>query len=132
MSITQRNKGKRGEREVAALIHAELGFEVRRRVRQDDGDSDLVGVPGWSVEAKNHKTATRALLRTWWAQTASQAAREGLRPVLIYKRGPGWWRAVWPDYPGVWRVSVIPYSQIEDTVEGEIATWANKVRELLP
>ena len=52
MGRAQREKGKRGEREVAALIRDLLGYEVRRRVRQHDGDSDLVGVPGWSIEVK--------------------------------------------------------------------------------
>jgi hypothetical protein len=46
MSAMQRNKGKTGEREVAAIVRELTGWDVRRRVRQHDGDSDLEGVPG--------------------------------------------------------------------------------------
>jgi len=40
MSAFSRNKGKRGEREVAGLIRELLGVDASRRVRQHDGDSD--------------------------------------------------------------------------------------------
>ena len=125
MGASERDKGKRGERQVAALIADELGFQVRRRVRQDQGDSDLVGVPGWSLEVKDRKTATRGQLKEWWAQTVAQAATERqLRPVLIYKRAPGWWRCVWSPLGGL-------HADWQWTVEGELAVWAAVVREML-
>jgi hypothetical protein len=49
MSSTQRNKGKAGERGAAALVCDLTGWDVQRRVRQHDGDSDLAGVPGWVI-----------------------------------------------------------------------------------
>jgi hypothetical protein len=118
MSAAQRRKGQVGEREVAKEIHDLLGFDVRRRVRQHDGDSDLVGVPGWSIEIKNHRTVTRGLLKLWWQQTFLQAGP--LLPVLIYKRGPGWWRAMY-------------YSpRVFATIEAELPVWADEVRNSLP
>ena len=42
MGAMSRNKGKTGEREAAALLSDLLGLDIRRRVRQHDGDSDLV------------------------------------------------------------------------------------------
>ena len=118
MSAAQRRKGQVGEREVARLIHDLLGCDVRRRVRNHADDSDLVGVPGWSVEIKNQRTVTRSLLRAWWQQTWQQAG--DLRPVLVYKRGPAWWYAMWES------------PTLGATIEGELAVWATEVRENLP
>lgn len=86
MSLMQRSKGKAGEREAAALVRELTGWDVQRRVRQHDGDSDLQGVPGWSVEVKRHRTATRGDLTRWWAQTVAQAG--DLLPVLLYRVDP--------------------------------------------
>jgi hypothetical protein len=88
-----REKGKRGEREAANLIRDWTGWDIRRRVRQHDGDSDLEGVPGWSVEVKNVSKPTLGMVAQWVSQAQEQA--NGLRWVLVYKRQPGQWRAVW-------------------------------------
>ena len=56
MGAMQRTKGQTGEREAAALIRDLTGWDVRRRVRQHDGDSDLEGVPGLSA-ATLHRTS---------------------------------------------------------------------------
>ena len=65
----QRNKGAGGEREIAGIMRDLTGWDVRRRVRQHDGDSDLEGVPGWSVEVKRHRTASRGDIAGWWRHT---------------------------------------------------------------
>ena len=91
MGLKSRNKGKRGEREVAALIHDLLGIDARRRVRQHDGDSDIEGVDGWSIEVKNCATLNVA---AWWRQAVEQAT-DGV-PVLLYKVPRKGWRALWP------------------------------------
>ncbi|NZA00578.1 hypothetical protein H0I39_00080 [Ottowia beijingensis] len=57
MGAMSRTKGKVGEREIAALLAELTGCDVRRRVRQHDGDSDLEGLPGWCVEVKRHARA---------------------------------------------------------------------------
>ena len=72
MGMMSRNKGKAGEREIASLLADLTGFDVRRRVRQRDGDSDLEGIPGWVVEVKRHAKATRASIRAWWAPGVRQ------------------------------------------------------------
>lgn len=134
MSAMQRNKGKAGEREVAAMIRDLTGWDVRRRVRQHDGDSDLVGVPGWVVEVKRHKTAARHEISAWWRQTVDQASniptgderrpvgRLAL-PVLFFRKDRDDWRAVWP-------VNIeAPRCDYVWTAEGSVEAWAYVARE---
>ena len=122
MSASQRNKGARGEREVARLISDLLGFEVTRRCRQHDGDCDLEGVPGWSLEVKNQRLVTRSLIKSWWQQAVDQTP-EPLRPALWYKRSPGWWRVIWTPDRG--------WTEWASLHEGEPEAWAAVVRETL-
>ncbi len=123
MAKAQRDKGARGEREVAALISDLLGYKVSRRCRQHDGDCDLEGVPGWSVEVKNHAKVTRSLIMGWWQQAVDQAP-EPLRPALWYKRAPGWWRVIWTQDRH--------WTEWASLHEGEPEAWAAAVRETLP
>jgi hypothetical protein len=126
MSAMQRTKGQAGERELAAEIHAATGWDVRRRVRQHDGDSDLEGVPGWSVECKRHARATSSDVRAWWAQAVSQAGDD--KPVLFYRLDRCEWRAVWPlgsHLGGDWSDDYVL------TVEGSVTAWAAAARELM-
>ena len=81
MGRFSREKGKRGERAVAQLLRLNTGKDVRRRVRQTDGDSDLVGFGHWVVEVK---FANLLRLDEWWRQAQAQTD-DGL-PVLIYKQ----------------------------------------------
>jgi hypothetical protein len=124
-----RAKGQVGEREVAALLRELTGLDVRRRVRQHRGDSDLVGVPGWSIECKRHAKATPATIAAWWAQAVAQAGPDEV-PVLVYRLDHRPWRAVWPlsillaQQPGeVWR-------SYELTVDGSLEAWAAVAREI--
>jgi hypothetical protein len=130
MGAMSRTKGQAGEREAAALIRDLTGWDVRRRVRQHDGDSDLEGVPGWSVEIKRHASASRGDIAAWWAQAVAQARPAGLLPVLLYRRDRDQWRAVWP-------VGVHLALQVRDywtgyewTVEGTPDAWAAVAREI--
>jgi hypothetical protein len=43
MSAFSRNKGKRGELAVCHIIFELTGWNAHRRVRNDHGDSDLIG-----------------------------------------------------------------------------------------
>lgn len=95
MSAMQRTKGQSGERELAALLSKLTGHDVRRRVRQHDGDSDLDGIPRWSIECKRHATATPGKVFDWWCQACDQARAAYLLPVLFYRADRGQWRAVW-------------------------------------
>ena len=123
MSKASRDKGQRGELDVCRLIYEHTGWHAKRRVRQHDGDSDIEGVPGWSVEVKNHASATLGDVRKWWEQATSQAGK--LRPLLAYKRQRGEWRFVWTEHlPAVGCESLYEY-----TVEGSIEAWAMVARE---
>ena len=85
-----RMKGKRGELEVCTLINAWTGYEVHRNLDQTrSGGSDIMGVPGWSVEVKRQKS----WVSDWWTQTAAQAMRENNKPVLLYRLDRKPWRA---------------------------------------
>lgn len=89
----QRTKGSRGELEIAAILADLTGYAVKRRVRNHDGDSDLDGIPGWSIEVKR---AAKPLIAQWWRQSAMQARKAGLLPVLFYRIDRHDWRAIWP------------------------------------
>ena len=95
MGGMSRNKGKVGERELAALLSELTGHEVKRRVRNLAGEDDLAGLPGWSIECKRYAAITPALLAGWWAQALEQARRINCRPVLLYRADRGQWRARW-------------------------------------
>lgn len=91
-----RTKGQSGEREVAAIIRELTGHDVRRRVRQHQGDADLEGLPGWSVECKRHASTPPGKLAEWWAQTITQARDAQALPVLFYRGDRAGWRVAWP------------------------------------
>lgn len=76
MSAMSRNKGKAGEREIAALLAELTGCDVNRRVPQHGGDSDLEGLPGWCIEVKRHAKASRAAVAGWWRQAWAVVYRE--------------------------------------------------------
>lgn len=111
MTKMQRTKGQAGEREAAALLASITGHEVKRRVRQHDGDSDL-DFPGWAVEIKRHAEAPPHSIAGWWRQCVAQAERAGLPPLLLYRADRRPWRAVWA-----------PTTDNTLTVEGDVNTW---------
>ena len=77
MGSMSREKGKRGEREVAAIISDLLGVSASCRVRQHEGDSDILGVPGWSIEVKRWSLLHTHELNRAWAQAVAQAQSDG-------------------------------------------------------
>ena len=139
MSSMQRTKGQQGEREVAGIIRDLTGWDVQRRVRNPANDSDLTGVPGWSVEVKRHKAATRAEIAGWWRQTCAQAttphagASDGKAnvciPVLFYRLDRDQWRAVWPVAVGLKLQQACQWSGYEWTAEGSVEAWAAVARD---
>jgi len=117
MGMMQRNKGKRGEREAAAILSEVTGRKVTRRVRQHDGDSDLVGLVGFSIEVKVASRVTAAIVDEWWEQAKSHADA-GHEPMLMYRQDRQPWRCRWPSSGGYW---------LEGTPK---AWWANTYGEL--
>jgi hypothetical protein len=125
VSAFSRDKGKRGELEVAGIIRDLLGLEAKRRVRQHDGDSDVMGVPGWSIEVKNCASIT---LPAWWRQTVAQALDTGDMPVLFYKIPRKGWRCVW-SASAVCTPPDFLWTELEYACESSPAVWAALVRE---
>lgn len=128
MGAASRDKGKRGERELAELLRTLTGHDVRRRVRQHGGDADLEGLPGWSIECKRYSSAAPADVARWWRQAAAQARTAGGWPLLAWRadRMPDW-RFVWPaglhctDAPAV-------SDALADTLTADPLTWWRMVR----
>lgn len=96
MAGLSRDKGKAGERELARLLSDLTGHQITRRVRQHDGDDDLVGLAGWSIECKRYARASPALVAGWWRQAQAQALATNTVPVLLYRADRADWVAVWP------------------------------------
>lgn len=96
-----RNKGKRGELAVVAMLRDNLGLECNRNYKQpaqsQEGDIEqLVG--GHLLEVKNHATLN---LKAWWKQAVTAADKRGAIPCLVYKQARGQWRFVVP-IPAAW------------------------------
>lgn len=127
MGKLSRNKGKAGEREAASLIREHTGWDVRRRVRQHDGDSDLLGVPGWSVEVKRTATALPSEIAGWWAQAIAEAGGEV--PLLLYRANGRKWRAVWPLSVVLTQQRAEYWQGVEWTAETTVEAWAAVARE---
>lgn len=96
MGSMSREKGKRGEREVAAIISDLLGVSASRRVRQREGDSDILGVLGWSIEVKRWSLLRAYEIDQAWAQAVAQARRDGGIPALFFRANYQPWRVMWP------------------------------------
>lgn len=87
-----RDKGKRGEREVIALLQPhvdkaceELGVQrillQRNTLQAHVGGCDVCGLDWLALEVKRQETLC---LAQWWAQTVTQAAPHA-EPVLLYR-----------------------------------------------
>jgi hypothetical protein len=131
MGMKSRNKGKVGEREIASIVRALTGWEVKRKVRQLDGESDLEGIPGFCVEVKRHATATRGDLKTWWAQAVEQAIAEKKVPLLFFRKNQDEWRAVWPIGPLIGVSHGGTWHDYEWTIEGSIVAWSTVAAEII-
>jgi hypothetical protein len=84
MGLHSRNKGKRGEREAAAVIAQHWNATAARRSQQfcgRDGDADLTGVPGMHLEVKRY--ARIAALD--FLEQAEMDATPGSVPVVLMR-----------------------------------------------
>ena len=111
MSINSRTKGKVGENEIANLLFKETGVKLIRNLDQvRAGGHDLIVDYDQSnadeeichffnktaIEVKRYKTATDAVINTWWEQTLKQSLNIEALPVLIYRLNHQQWRVVLP------------------------------------
>jgi hypothetical protein len=120
---SSRRKGQVSERALAAELSALLGVEVKRRVRNHAGDSDLVGLPGWAAESK---CCAKPALSAWWKQTVEQT-RECEVPVLFYKLPRKPFRAV---VPICLLVGGDLHLDVEQTMDLSLAGFAALYREM--
>ncbi|GAB1387639.1 hypothetical protein MASR1M59_27870 [Melaminivora sp.] len=128
MGGMSRTKGQSGERELARLLAELTGKDVRRRVRQHDGDSDLVGLPGWSIECKRYASASAADIGRWWQQAAAQAAADGAVPLLCWRADRMKdWRFHWPAGLHCKDAPTRPVD-VADTLSADPLTWWRMVR----
>ncbi len=90
-----REKGKRGEREVAALARA-AGFEDVRRTQDGNvqiGRGDVTGVPGLHLEVKRQETLK---VGEWLAQAYADADAHDVPVVAFRRNGDKAWHATVP------------------------------------
>lgn len=93
MGRASREKGRRGEQEVARLLR-DAGFPVDR-VPNSGGlrvKGDLTGLQGFHLEVKR---AERANIWAWLEQAGSEAA-DGDTPLLVFRRSRSGWHAALP------------------------------------
>ena len=89
---TSRDKGKRGEQQLARILRSE-GFGGARRGQQysgANGDADVVGLPGIHAEVKRTE---RTDLYGWIAQ-ADADALDGEIPAVFHRKNNSPWLAV--------------------------------------
>ena len=86
--VNSRQKGKRGELEVAHILK-EHGFDARRgqQYAGANGDADVVGLDGIHIEVKRTE---RLDLKAAFTQSVRDA-REGEVPTVWSKRNNGPW-----------------------------------------
>lgn len=102
------NKGKEGEREVCRLLNVEINaiiadnnldattIEILKGVVQRNQNQSAVGggdinLFGLSIEVKRQETLS---VEEWWRQAVKSAARNGDKPVLIYRQNRKAWHVV--------------------------------------
>jgi hypothetical protein len=83
MAINSRQKGRRGELEVAKLISQALDFQVKLNYEQSATGGYDMKVWGWAVEVKR---AENPDWRAWQRQALTSAWRDGLMPILFHRR----------------------------------------------
>lgn len=83
MGKSRREKGKRGERELAGILK-EHGYDCRRGQQYCGaaGDADVVGLPGIHIECKRVEKLN--LLDAM--EQAGREAREGEAPAVFHRR----------------------------------------------
>lgn len=91
MNVKQ--KGNRGEREVAAILR-EHGYDARRGLQYQSGqvEADVVGLPGYHLEIKR---VERLNIHAALEQSRADA-KEGEVPVVVHRRSREDWLITMP------------------------------------
>ncbi|NBS40936.1 MAG: hypothetical protein EBS73_17145 [Betaproteobacteria bacterium] len=83
MAINSRQKGRRGELEVAKLLSTALDIEVKLNYEQSAAGGYDMRVWGWAIEVKRAESPEWS---AWQRQALQSAWREGLMPILFHRR----------------------------------------------
>lgn len=91
--MNSRNKGKRGELELANLLKS-YGYETRRGVQYSgiNGDADVVGLPGIHIECKR---VEKLNIETAMEQS-NRDARFGEMPAVMHRKDRKQWLVTMP------------------------------------
>ncbi len=113
MGKNQREKGKRGERELARKLR-EYGYDARRGQQYCgvSGDADVIGLPGVHIEVKRTE---RLSLYDALSQAKSDA-RPGEMPIVAHRRNNCEWVVIQPleDWIRIYRECVAANKEIDD------------------
>ena len=92
MGKPSRDKGKRGEREVASLLRS-YGYDAHRGVQYHGGkDSpDVVGLPGIHIEVKRTEA-----FRLWDALSQAKGDAGDKMPIVVHRKNDCEWVVVQP------------------------------------
>lgn len=87
-----REKGKRGEREIASLLR-EYGYDARRGVQYKGGQDspDVIGLPGTHIEVKRTER-----LNLYDALSQSKADAGDDMPIVIHRKNNAEWVVIQP------------------------------------
>lgn len=100
--MNSRNKGARGERELAEKLR-EYGYTTRRGQQYSgaNGDADVVGVEGLHIECKR---VEKLNLDDALAQSIRDA-RDGEMPVVMHRKNRAEWKVTMrlDDFIQLWR-----------------------------
>lgn len=93
MGKASRDKGKRGERELAGILR-DYGYDCRRGQQfcGSNGDADVVGLPGIHIECKR----VERLDLYGAVEQAKRDAKEEELPVVIHRRNNCEWLVTMP------------------------------------
>lgn len=96
MGASQREKGKRGEREAAALLRG-IGYTDAHRTAQYCGNTgqadDVIGVDGLHIEVKRCETMR---LPDWMKQATADCTDSDKIPVVMHRRNGEPWYVTLP------------------------------------
>lgn len=87
-----REKGKRGEREIASLLR-EYGYDARRGVQYKGGQDspDVIGLPGTHIEVKRTER-----LNLYDALSQSKADAGDDMPIVVHRKNNSEWVVIQP------------------------------------
>jgi len=85
-----RNKGARGENELASILTDELGFVVKRKLGQARDGADDIEVGPFRIECKRHE---KLAVMQWVRQVEACTPKEQI-PLVIFRQNGERWRVI--------------------------------------